>query len=88
MGAACNLFVAPPRQKIYNINKIRKDMTNEEQKTIDKIKSMTQVEMASLWRFAPAGHPYFDKTKPYWEVFDKRFKELGGFTPEISKMLS
>ena len=32
-------------------------------------------------------HPYFDRTLPYYEVFKKRFDELGGFTPEISKSL-
>lgn len=62
-------------------------MTDEDQKTINSINQMSQREMASLWRFAPSGHSYFDKTKPFFEVFDKRFKELGGFTPEISKSL-
>lgn len=60
-------------------------MTDEEMKTVEEINQMSQREMASLWRFVPAGHPYFDKTKPFFEVFDKRFKELGGFTPAISK---
>jgi len=64
------------------------NMTDEEQKTIDTINQMSQREMASLWRFAPSGHPYFDKTKLFFEVFEKRFKELGGFTPEISKSLT
>ena len=62
-------------------------MTDEEQKTIDEINQMSQEQMASLWRFAPSGHPYFDSTKPFFKVFDKRFKELGGFTPAISKAL-
>ena len=62
-------------------------MTDEEAKTIETINNMTQREMASLWRYAPAGHPYFDKTKPYFEVFNKRFTELGRFTPEISKSI-
>ena len=56
-------------------------------KVIEKINNMSQHEMASLHRFAPAGHPYFDTTKPYHKVFEKRFEELGGFTPEISKSL-
>jgi len=50
-----------------------------------KIKSMTREEMAQLWRFAPTGHPYFDTTLPYHTVFESRFKELGEFSPEISK---
>jgi len=62
-------------------------MENLEEKEIEKINQMSQYEMASLWRFAPSGHPYFDKTKPFFKVFDKRFKQLGGFTPTISKSL-
>lgn len=54
---------------------------------VEKINNMSQMEMARLHRFAPAGHPYFDSTKPYHEIFAKRFKELGGMTPEISKSI-
>ena len=54
---------------------------------IEKINKMSQIEMARLWRFAPSGHPWFDSTKPHHKIFAKRFKELGGFTPEISKAL-
>lgn len=59
-----------------------------ETKEIAQINQMSQFEMASLWRFAETGHPYFDRNLPYFEVFNKRFKELGGFTPEISKAIS
>jgi hypothetical protein len=52
-----------------------------------KIDNMTQEEMASLWRFAPAGHVLFRNDLPFSEYFQKRFKELGGFTPEISKKI-
>ena len=62
-------------------------MTDEELKTIEKINQMSQMEMASLRRFAPSGHSYFDRTKPFFKVFDKRFKEFGGFTPAISKAI-
>ena len=62
-------------------------MKDEERKEIEKINNMSQREMASLWRFAKSGHPYFDSTKPFFEVFEKRFKSLGGFTPEISKSI-
>ena len=61
------------------------DYTEEEKKEIEKINSMTQISMAYLWRFAPSGHPYFDTTKPYFEIFRNRFNEIGGMTPEISK---
>jgi hypothetical protein len=49
------------------------------------ILAMSREEMARLWRFAPSGHPYFDRTNPASEIFEARFKELGGFSPEISK---
>lgn len=62
-------------------------MIDEEQKTIDSINQMSQIQMALLWRYAPSGHLYFDRTKPFFEVFDKRFTELGRFTPEISKAI-
>ena len=53
----------------------------------DKIDNMTQEEMARLYRFAPSGHKYFNRNLPYAEYFIKRFKELGGMTPEISKRI-
>ncbi len=56
----------------------------EAKAAIDKL---TQIEMARMWRFAPAGHPYFDSTLPLSEHFKKRFQELGGFSSEISKAL-
>ena len=52
-----------------------------------RIDEMTQHEMAGIWRFAPAGHPYFDRTLPLADYFKKRFDSLGGFTPSISKSL-
>lgn len=51
------------------------------------IDEMSQREMARLWRFAPTGHPVFRGDLPLSNYFDKRFKELGGFTPEISKSI-
>ena len=54
---------------------------------INKINQMSHVGMARLWRFAPSEHPYFDSSMPYFKIFNKRFKELGGFTPEISKAI-
>ncbi len=54
----------------------------EAKAAIDKL---TQIEMARLWRFAPRGHPYFNSTLPLHDYFRKRFQELGGMTPEISK---
>ncbi len=48
---------------------------------------MSHLEMVSLWRFAPSGHPFFDDRYPLYIIFKKRFDELGGFTPEISKKI-
>ena len=62
-------------------------MTKAENEEIEKIHQMSQLEMARLWRFAPSGHPYFDTTKPFWNVFKNRFDDLGGFTPVISKAI-
>ena len=54
---------------------------------VEEIKKLTHYEMARLWRFAKAGHIYFDSTLPYYKIFEERFKQLGGMTPGISKQL-
>lgn len=56
-------------------------------KHLSDIANMSRFDMAKLWRFAPTGHVYFDRTLPLYEAFKKRFDELGGFSPEISKVL-
>ena len=74
-------------QQIETLNESRK-MTD--QKIIEaklNIDKLSQMEMASLQRSAPSGHPYFDNRLPLWDHFKKRFKELGGMTPEISKAI-
>lgn len=63
------------------------EFEREVEREIDNISRMSRFEMCELWRFAPAGHPYFDRTLPLFEVFDARFRALGGFSPEISKAL-
>ena len=45
-----------------------------EEEEIEKINSMSHIEMARLWRFAPSGHKYFDSSLPYFDIFGKRFK--------------
>jgi hypothetical protein len=60
------------------------DKLAEGKKRIDE---MSREAMCRLWRFAPAGHPYFKSGTPLQEHFDKRFKELGGFSPQISKSI-
>ena len=57
----------------------------EAKKTID---AMSQMEMAHLRRFAPSGHPYFDSTNgDVADYFERKFKEKGGMTSEISKAI-
>lgn len=56
-----------------------------EDKIKQEIDNMSQEEMAYLWRFGPHGSPYFKGE--VGDYFKKRFKELGGFTPEISKKI-
>jgi len=51
----------------------------------DKIDKMNQIQMARLYRFAPAGHVYFNSNYPLYEYFMARFSELGGMTTSISK---
>lgn len=53
----------------------------------NKIDKMSQIEMCKMVRFSRVGHPCFDTTLPLNERFQKRFKELGGMTPEISKLI-
>lgn len=51
-----------------------------------RLEEMGHFEMAHLYRFAPAGHPIFDsRYGDLFETFCARFREFGGWTPEISK---
>jgi hypothetical protein len=64
--------------------------TPEEIEAMKKeIDGMDRMSMARLWRFAPAGHPFFRHDIPELsERFANRFlNELGGFNPQISKQL-
>jgi len=51
------------------------------------IDAMSREHMARLWRFAPAGHPYFDRRLPLHEYFAARFEALGKFSPQISRRI-
>lgn len=59
----------------------------EKSEHLETIEKMSHIEMARLYRFAPSGHPYFNTELPYVKFFMKRFNELGGMTPEISKLI-
>lgn len=52
-----------------------------------KIDALTQEKACELWRFAPAGHIWFQSDGPLFSYFEARFKELGGWTPAISKKI-
>ena len=53
-----------------------------------EIDAMSHEDMCRLWRFASAGHIYFNSTLPFVEHYKERlFKYFGGFTPEISKRI-
>ena len=66
-----------------------KDSLSETQKTIiQDIKNLSYKELCVLWLTAPAGHPYFDATLPYFEVFsDRLFNTFGGIKSEMHKTI-
>jgi len=61
-------------------------MTREE---IDQHKSdidkLSQFEMATLWRFSPSGHPYFNTE--YNEIHEHFVSRFDGFTPKLSRAI-
>ena len=66
------------------------DAMDEErtQQHLECIRTMSHLEMAQMWRFAPSGHPYFNTDYPLLtNEFAKRWELLGGMTPEISKLI-
>ncbi len=50
-----------------------------------RIDAMSRIQMARIWRFAKTGDPLLQP--PNGDYFAKRFKSLGGFSPEISKQI-
>ena len=56
----------------------------EWKKTID---SMSHLELAKLYRFAPSGHPVFRADRPMFDYFMERFNSFGGMTPGVSKAI-
>ena len=59
-------------------------MTSEEKQVID---SMSQEQMARIYRHSPSGHKYFIGGSELSDHFMLKFKESGGMTPEISKKI-
>jgi len=58
------------------------EQVEQEKKKID---AMSRKEMCRLHRFAKSGHPYFVTGSELNDHWENKWKELGGFTPEISK---
>ncbi len=61
---------------------MEKEEILEHKKRID---TMSQIDMARLWRLAPSGHLYFRSDLPLSDYFEERFLKLGGMTSQISK---
>ena len=59
----------------------------QKQKWRNKIDKMSQLVMAQMQRYAPAGHPVFDNRTGLYPYFQERFKKLGGMTPAVSKAI-
>lgn len=49
------------------------------------IDTLSAIDMAILFRFAPPGHPFFDVERQESVRFAARFEKLGGMTPTLSK---
>ena len=52
----------------------------------DRLLSMTQVQLASLQRFAKVPHPVFSNSELYG-CFQETFKQKGGMSKEVSKII-
>jgi len=50
-----------------------------------QIDGMSHYGLCSRWRFSKAGDPFFQGE--VGDYFKAKLKEMGGFTPEISKSL-
>ncbi len=56
------------------------------EKIKQEIDELSQYDMAKIYRFSPSGSVYFNAPE-ISNYFMRRFKKLGGFTPEISKKI-
>jgi hypothetical protein len=52
-----------------------------------QIDGMSRERMASLWRFAPPGHPFFRSDLPLYDYFRQRFDALGRMNAAVSKQI-
>jgi hypothetical protein len=75
------------KEKETNLKEASEFTKEEIERLENEISNMSQLDMAKRWRFSSLGNPMFRCDLPLSEKFQKRFKELGGFTPEISKAI-
>jgi hypothetical protein len=61
---------------------VRPELTAEQKAEID---AMNREQMCRLWRFEPIGSPLFQGARG--DYFKTRFDALGGFSPELSKLI-
>ena len=75
--------------KDIGLQQLMDDMDDERtERHLAYIRTMSHLDMARMWRFAPSGHPYFNTDFPLLtNEFAKRWELLGGMTPEISKLI-
>jgi hypothetical protein len=52
-----------------------------------KIAHLTREECATLYRFAPTGHPVFSCELPLYALFVDRYRSLGGMDAELSRKI-
>lgn len=67
-------------QRMANIFYSEEDI----EKYLATIQELSHKQMAKLFRFAPAGHPYFAIPRVA-EAFRQRFDKFGGMTADLSK---
>ena len=51
----------------------------------NRIDQLEYWELAYLWRFCDAGHPFFDHKLPFYKHLEARFVKHGGMTKEMSR---
>lgn len=78
-------WIAPMLQNLAKQLGADVEIIEIDQNVIDEIYNMSHHEMANMWRFKSSNSMYIKY--PYFKIFEKRFKELGGMTPEISKQI-
>ena len=62
--------------------------TDEEIDQMKKeIKNMSRWQIADMIRYEPSGHAFFRSDFPLYDILMARFKEMGGWSPDLSKAI-